>query len=329
MNINLKDIFPKGYAEVRNSPKIMLKFYVVAILGVVIEVMVQIFLGLMRMDDGIEWTGELRLYVALAVVLPVVIFAAGIAGAAMVSKQRICFDEETIFLNMKFRRPKMVKWSELGGMVRTGSIGFILLDRMGKNVAAADITMTNYNAFYDMAIRQCKDYKKEQKKEQTGTVLANTGRLGFEPGYIILAMLVGLGISVFAMAGIVELSNRIWEIERFVQSLSIGKVILMMAVLPVVALCVCLLLQKRRYWKYTDYGLELYYVFRKKEQLSWAQIRRVQVKVMKTQQGESYGFVLYTSAGKFASGNLLTKGNQDFKLQVERMAESYGFEVIF
>ena len=328
MNINLGETFPKGYTEVRNSTKMVQKFYVVAIMGVIIEGMALFFLYMMRMDDSVEWTGELYLYVGAAMILPVVIFVEGIVGAGMVSKQCICFDGETIFLNLKFRRPKTVKWSELGGMVRKGSIGFILVDRMGKNVAAADISMTNYNAFYNMAIRQCKDYKKEWKKEQTGAVLANTGRLGFEPGYIILGILLSLGISTFLMAGIVELSNRVLEIERFVQSLSIGKVILMMAVLPVVALCICLPLQIRRYWKYSDYGLELCYVFRKKEQLSWAQIRRVQIEVMKTRQGESYGFVLYTSSGKFASGNLLTKGNQDFKLQVERMSELYGFEVV-
>lgn len=327
MDIDLAETFPKGYTEVRNSTKMIQKFYVVAIMGVIIEGMVLFFLYMMRMDDSVEWTGELYLYVGAAMILPVVIFVEGIVGARMILKQRICFDRETIFLNLKFRRPKTVKWSELGGMVRKGSIGFILVDRVGKNIAAADISMTNYNAFYNMAIRQCKDYKKERKKEQTGAVLANTGRLGFEPGYIILGILLSLGISTFLMAGIVELSNRILEVEHFVQNLSAGKVILMMAVLPVVVLGICVPLQVRRYWKYSDYGLELCYVFRNKEQLSWAQIRRVQIEVMKTRQGESYSFVLYTSSGKFASGNLLTKGNQDFKLQVERMAELYGFEV--
>lgn len=328
MNMNLTETFPKGYAEVRNSPKMTGKFYLVAILGVIIEAMVLFFFSMMAMDDSVEWTGELLLYVALVVVLPVVIFMEGIVGARIWSKERICFDDETILLNLRFKRPKAVKWSELGGMVRTGSMGFILVDRTGKKVVAADISMTNYNAFYNMAIRQCKDYKKEQKKEQTGTFLANTGRLGFEPGYLFLAMLFGSGISVFIMAGIVELSHRVLEIERFLESLSVGKIFLLMAFLPAVALCIFLPLQIRRYWKYSDHGLELCYVFREKVQLGWGQIRRVEVKVIKTPQGESYSFVLYTASGKYSSENLLTKGNQDFKLQVERMAQLYGFEVV-
>lgn len=327
MKTDLTETFPKGYVEVRNSSKIKRKFYAMAILGVFIEGMIYFFLFMMRMDDSVEWTGKLQFYVGAAAVLPLVIIAAGIAGAWMTSKQCICFDAETIFLNMKFCSQKKVKWSELGGMVRTGNIGFILVDKTGKNITVADITMTNYNAFYNMAIRQCKDYEKEQIKEQTGAVPANSGRLGMEPGYIVVAVLSCFGISAFMMAGIVELFHRYLEIERFVESLSAGKVFLMIAFLPAAALCVCLPLQRRRYWTYSDYGLELCYVFRKKEQLSWTQIRRVQIKVMKTQQGENYGFVLYTSSEKFASGKLLTKGNRNFRLQVEQMSKKYGFEV--
>lgn len=328
MNNNFSEIFPKGYEEVRNSPKIAAKFYLVAVIAVCIEAMVLFFWYMMGMDDSVEWTGELLLYVGAAVVLPVVIFVEGIVGARIVSRECIRFDNETILLNLKFRKPTEVKWSRLGGMARTGSMGFWLVDREGKKVVAADITMTNYNAFYDMAIRQCKDYKKEQKKEKTGTFLANTGRLGMDSAYMILVVLFGFGISTCIMAGLVELSGRVPEIHRFVQTLSIGKVCLIMACLPAVGLCIFLPLQIRRYWKYSDHGLEICYVFRKKVQLSWAQIRRVEVGTMKTQQGESYDFALYTSTEKYSSKNLLTKGSLDFKLQVERMADLYGFEVV-
>lgn len=327
MNNNLSETFPKGYVEVRNSPKIAAKFYLLAVMAVLIEAMVLSFLYMMGMDDSVEWTGELLLYVGAAVVLPAVIFVEAIVGARIVSQESIRFDNETILLNLKFRRPTEVKWSRLGGMVRTGSMGFLLVDREGKKVVAADITMTNYNAFYDMAIRQCKDYKKEQKKEKTGTFAANTGRLGMDPAYMILVVLFGFGISTCIMAALVELSGRVPEIDRFVQSLSIGKVCLMMSCLPTVGLCIFLPLQIRRCWKYSDHGLEICYVFRKKVQLSWAQIRRVEIEVMKTQQGESYGFVLYTSSEKYSSKNLLTKGSLDFKLQVGRMEDLYGFEV--
>ena len=328
MNGSLAGKFPRGCVEVRNSPKIAAKFIVVSILGVVIEVMVWFFLGMMAMDDSVEWTGELIVYVALAVVLPVVIFVEGIVGARIVSRERIYFDKETIFLDLKFRKPKEVKWSLLGGMVKTGSMGFTLVDREGKKVVSADITMENYNAFYDMAIRQCKDYKKEQKKEKTGTFSANTGKLGMEPGWILLAVLFATGISAVIMSGIVEMSQRSLAVARFEQSLSIGKVCLIMAVLPSIALLVLLPLQIRRYWKYSDHGLELGYVFRKPVQLSWAQIQRVSVGVIKTQQGESYDFILYTAFGQYSSKRLLTKGNRDFKLQVERMAQLYGFEIV-
>ncbi|MCM1185699.1 MAG: hypothetical protein NC251_04400 [Lachnoclostridium sp.] len=328
MSANLSEQFPEGCVEVRNSPKIETKFMIVSILGVVIEEMVLVFLGLMCMDDSVEWTGELIFYVSLAVVLPVVIVAEGIAGARLVSRERIYFDKETILLNLKFRKPKVVKWSLLGGMVKTGSVGFTLVDREGKRVVAADITMINYNAFYDMAIRQCKDYKKEQQKEKTGTFSANTGRLCMDPGLILLAVLFAMGISAFIMSGIVEMSRHSLAVALFEQSLSAGKVCLIMAVLPTAALLVLLPLQTRRYWKYSDHGLELSYVFRKPVQLSWAQITRVEVKVIKTERGESYGFILYTAFDQYSSGNLLTKGNRDFKLQVERMAELYGFEIV-
>ena len=329
----LAEIFPEGYTEVRNSPETARKFYGVAILGVVIECMALFFFGMILMDDGVEWTGKLFVYVALCAALPILIVVEGMVGARLVSRERICFDKKTIFIDLKFHQPREVKWSQLGGFVRGRMGEFSLVDREGRKVAAADFTMPNYYDFYNMAIRRCKDYKKEQKREKTGKFGEEGGRLRMEPGYIVAAVLIGFGISVLVMTGLVELSKKVPEIGYFVQSLSMGKVCLIMMFLPTVAVCLLLLMYIKRYWKYSDYGLELSYVFRKKVELGWEQIKRVEIGVMKSVSGENYDFVLYTfdginSAAKYSSRNLLTQGNHDFKLQVERMAELYGFEVV-
>lgn len=315
------------YTVLRNSSKMTARFYLVTGLMVFMELMVWFFLSMMGMDDSVEWTGELIFYVALCLILPVVGAAAGIAGAKIRSESRIYFDEETIVADLKFHKPVEVRWSELGGIVRSGSTGFSLMDKGGRRVVSADNTMENYNAFYDMAIQKCRDYKRELKKERTGTFGGSGGKLCIDAGYAVLAFFIGMGISAFAITGILELQKAFFEAAAFFENFPPWGYGVIFAVFPVLGLSAVLILRAGHCWIFSDSGLKLCRLWGKTVLLGWGQIQRVEVENTKKAAGESFCFTLHTALGKYESGNLLSKGSRDFLLQVERMAERYGFEI--
>lgn len=315
------------YTVLRNSPKLTVKFYMVTGLMILMEAMVWFFLSMMSMDDSVEWTGELIFYVVLCLILPVVGAAAGIVGAKTRSESRIYFDGEMIVVDLKFHKPREVRWSELGGIVRSGTMGFSLVDKGGRRLVSAENTMENYNAFYDMAIRKCKDYKKELKKERTGTFDENGGKLCIDAGFALLAFLTGMGISVLTITGILELQKRFYGAAAFFENFPPWGYGAIFAFFPILGLSAVLILRARHCWIFSDSGLELCLLSGKTVRLGWGQIRKIEVENTKNAAEECLCFTLHTAFGKYESGKFLSKGSRDFMLQAERMAERYGFEI--
>lgn len=317
-----------NFITVSNSPAIAAKFFILAGLGIILECMVIFFIYIMWQDDGVEWTAELRLYVAAALILPVLIAVLGIVGGKGYLQGRILFDGEKILVKNAFRTVREISWNSLGGIVKNGGTGFTLMDKSGKRVLAANNTMLNYNAFYDTAIRKCRDYRKDRQRESTGAFAGNAGRLRVDSGYPVLTFTLCLAASVFIMGGIMALVQENAEADEFFQVFPAWAYILIMAFFPVAGLCVELPIQFRKYWEYTDYEIVIHSVWGRQARLSWGQINRAEISAFRTPAGENYGFTLYTASGIFRSGKLLTKGNANLVRHMERMAEKYGFMLV-
>lgn len=310
------DRIPKGMGILCQPPG---KRYVMYALGVVVFVIVMFFnILFIRAGAPQEARGMWTLCVALAILLLVLTILAG----NMMARDCVYFNREQIQIEKAFRKPKTFKWNEIRKIDGDfdNVVNLYLAD--GSKILTARSNMINYELFCKVLKENSpqsatKYYRSKIYEEPKKCVL----RYGTE--YYMLAVM-GLLIMVLYLAMLLSSGDRKVFEEMLHSDPSEWFSIWFAPVCGVVSI-IALFVFGNTSVRYSPEKMIFKYPLRKKFELCWRDIQKVEIICQKKRGEESCKKLrFYTSHKVYVlKMELLTSGRDAFFTELLKMMEKY------
>lgn len=307
---------PEGMAILCPPPG---KRYVLYALGVLVIAVVGFF-GVLYILDGAPENarGMWGLCVGAAVLTLVVC----IVGGNAMAKECVYFDEEKLQVNRAFRKPQTYPWSAVCTIRGSFDREISLYGHDDTKILVADIGMVHYEGFCGVLKAQCpaaiREYYREQADEQPQKCVL---RYGAE--YYLLAVMGVLMLLVYLALLGSSLGGKF--LQRLLQSDPSEWFSLWFGPVSGVAGIAALFVFCNTKVQYSPEGLALKYPLRKKQEMTWGQIQRIET-VLERKQGRMTWkrLRLYTREGVY-SINLgrMTWGKDGFMAALTENVKKY------
>lgn len=307
---------PEGMAILCQPPG---KRYVLYALGVLV-VGVVLFFGALYLMAGAPESARPMWVLCMAVALLTLMVC--IAGGNMLAKDCVYFDDEKIQINRAFHKPQIYQWNEIG--IVTGSfdsnITLYLLDET--KLLTVGSSMVNYEYFCGMLKSTCpgsvREYYRSRTNEQPRKCVL---RYGTE--YYLLAVMGILMLVVYAAILASDLGGDF--LQRLLQSepsewfsLWFGPVSGVIGAVALFIFC------NTKVW-YSPEGLTLKYPLRRKQEVRWSQVRKIETVLEKKQGRMTWKRMRFHTAEGVYKIELrwLTYGRDAFLTELFRVIEKY------
>lgn len=295
------------------------KRYVLYALGVLVVGAVLFFGALYIMDGAPE---EARPMWALCIAVALLTLVVCIVGGNMLARDCVYFDDEKLQINRAFHKPQIHWWNEIGSVTGSfdSSVTLYLLD--GTKLLTAGIGMVNYEYFCGMLKSTCpgsvREYYRAQTNEEPQKCVLRYG-----PEYYLLAvmgiLMLGVYLAILASDAGGDFLQRLLQSEPSEWfSLWFGPISGVVGVIALFVFC------NTKVW-YSPEGLTLKYPLRRKQELPWSQIRRIET-VMEEKQGRMTWkrLRLHTAEGVYKIElRRLTYGRDAFLTELIQMVKKY------
>ena len=294
------------------------KRYVLYALGVVVAAVVAFFSVLYILDGAPE---KARPMWALCIAAAILTMVVTTLGGNMMARECVYFNGEELQIHRAFRKTQVYRWSDIRRI--SGSLDRILHLYLfdGTKILSVDVGMLNYDVFFLVLKKACPgavaDYYWEQTQERP-----ETHALGYGGEYFLLA---GMGILILAvyLAMLAQLGGKkLIEmlLEREPSQWFAVWFAPVCGLVSIIGLFICAATSIR----YSQEKLVLRYPLRKKREVYWREIERVEVVPVKGQVRVWKTLRLYTQ-GRVYKLNLarLRRGRDGFMTELYQMAERY------
>lgn len=307
---------PEGMAILCQPPG---KRYVLYALGVLVMAVV-LFFGALYLMDGAPESG--RGMWGLCIAAAVLNFVVCIVGGNMLAAECVYFDSEKLQINRAFRKPQVYQWKEIGTIRGNFDNTVTLYLPDGTKILTAGIGMVNYEVFCAVLKQECPGstaeyYRSRTNEEPQKCVL----RYGAE--YYLLAV---MGVLMLVIYGAILLSG---SGDVFLQSLlhsdpSEWFRFWFAPVSGVVGMIALFLFCNTKVW-YSPEGLTIQYPLRRKQELLWSQVQRIET-VMKKKNGRMTWkcLRLYTKERAYKINlDVMTWGKDGFMTELTAQVRKY------
>ena len=307
---------PEGMAILCQPPG---KRYVLYALGVLVMAVV-LFFGVLYLMDGAP--EEARPMWSLCIAAAVLTLVVCIAGGSITAKECVYFDSEKLQINHAFRRPQVFRWNEIGTIRGSfdNAVTLYLLD--GTKILTAGTGMLNYESFCAVLKQECPagaaEYYRARTYEEPQKCVLRYGSeyyllavMGILMLLVYVAMLLSEGGDVF-LQGLLHSDPSEWFSLWFAP------------VSGVVGIAALFIFCNTKIW-YSMEGLTLKYPLRKKQELLWGQIQRIET-VLERKQGRMTWKRLrfYTKEGVWQIDmSHMTYGKDGFMTQLMAAVRKY------
>lgn len=267
---------PEGMSILCQPPG---KRYILYALGVVVMAVV-LFFGVLYLLDGAPESA--RPMWGLCIAVAVLTLGVCILGGNIQAKDCVYYDEEKFQVNRPFREPQVYPWSEVDTIRGSFDREITLYQRDGTKILAAGVGMVHYEGFCAVLKQKCPgstmEYYRTQHSEHPQKCVLRYG-----PEYYLLAVMGILMLLVYlamlASAGGAEFLQRLPQSEPSEWfSLWFGPISGIAGIIALVVFC------NTKVW-YSPAGLVLKFPLRKKQEVSWREIQKIEL-VMTRKQGK-------------------------------------------
>lgn len=306
---------PEGMGILCQPPE---KRYIVYALGV-LTVGFVLFFGVLYILDGAPEAA--RGMWGLCIVVAVLTLLVTILCGNMMAKECVYFDGEKIQIEKAFRVPQTVRWDEIqtikGSFER--EISLYLSDET--KILTAGAGMINYEPFCMILKQKCPksvaEYYRSQQEHPQKWLL----RYGSE--YYLLAV---MGILILLLyLGLLASAGEHDLFQKILQSEPSERFSALFAPICGVGSLGLLFVLTNTYVRYSPEQMILKYPLRKKRELSWRAIQRIEVVLKKKQGKETWEKLrLFTDEGVYKIDlERLTHGKDGFMTMLFQMIEKY------
>ena len=297
------------------------KRYVLYAMGVLVVAVVAFFGVLYIMDGAPE---EARSMWGLCAAVAVLTLVVCIVGGNMLAKECVYFGEEQLQINHAFRKPQTYPWNEIRTIKGSfdHEIKLYLLD--GTKILTAGIGLINYEGFCAVLKAKCPaataEYYRQQTNEQPQKCVLRYGAeyyllavMGILMLLVYLAMLASESGAAFAQGLLQSGSDPSEWFALWFAPVS--------GVLGIAALFIFC----NTKIQYSPEGLTLKYPLRKKQELLWSQIQRIETVLEKKQGKMTWKRLrLYTKEGVYKIElSHLTYGKDGFMTMLVAKVKKY------
>ena len=307
---------PEGMGIVCQPPG---KRYVLYAMGVIVVVVVGFFTVLYIMDGAPE---NARFMFGLCIAVALFTLFITVLGGNMMARDCVYFDGEKIQIEKPFKKPQIYKWSEIRKIDGDidNSLNLYLYD--GKKVLALNCGLINYNQFLKMLKLVCPellaDYYQTQSYEKPQKCVLRYGGEYYvlvALGFVITAMYLALILSGDS-SGLLDEMLHAEQSELF--SLWFGPVCGLVSI-------IFLFILLNTSIRYSGEKMVIKYLLRKKRELYWRQIYKIEISWEKRQGEEFWKKLRLYTPEKVYVINLqqLTGGKAAFLEELDRMMERY------
>ena len=322
----LCQVMGRNRRQLKKVPKDMVilcqlpgKRYVLYALGIVV-VGVVLFFGALYLMDGAPEDARPMWILCIAVALLTLFIT--ILGGNMMAEECVYFGDEKIQINRAFREPQTYRWEEIKTIKGSfdQEVSLYLFD--GTKVLTVNSGMLNYDVFCMVLKAKCRggvtEYYRERVHEQPQKCVL---RYGSE--YYLLAMMgvlmLGVYLAILASdAGGMFLEGLLQSDPSEWFSLWFGPI---SGVIGIAALFIFCNTKVR----YSPEGLLLQYPLRRKQEVSWRAIERIEV-VLKKKQGKRFWkkLRLCTAEGTYKINlEFMTHGKDGFMTELFKAVDQY------
>ena len=294
------------------------KRYVLYALGVVVAAVVAFFSVLYILDGAPE---KARPMWALCIAAAILTMVVTTLGGNMMARECVYFNGEEFQLHRAFRKTQVYRWSDVRRI--SGSFDRIIhLYRLdGTKILSVDVGMLNYDVFFLVLKKACPgavaDYYREQTQDRP-----KTHALGYGGEYFLMAgmgiLILTVYVAMLAQLGVGQVMELTLEREPS-QWFAIWFAPVC-GLVSVVGLFICVTTSIR----YSREKLVLRYPLRKKRELYWREIERVEMVPVKGQVRGWKTLRLYAQGRVYRLDlSRLSRGRDGFMTELFQMAERY------
>lgn len=312
---------PEGMAILCQPPG---KRYVLYALGVLVLAVVLFFTVLFVLDGAPEGA---RFSWGLCIALAILLFFLCLLGGSMMARDCVYFDGEKFQIEKPFRKPQVIPWSEVQRIEGSFDHAVTLYLRDETKVLTADAGMVNFEQFCTVLKLACPgpaaNYYRAQTYEEPQNCILRCGSEYYLLSMMaILIFLLYLAMLITSEDGPLFLQNA-WQMT--LQSGPSEWFAIWFAPVAGVVGIIALFFFLRTRVRYSPEKLILTYPLRKKREITWREIQRIEVVPARKQgEGKWKKVRLYTAAGICRLDlSFLTHGKDSFMAELFKMVARY------